>query len=170
MRLFRTLATMAAGVWLGAMVLIAVVAQTTFSTMRITDVTNPNAIAGRIMAKNFSRFDVLQMTCAAIIVLWQVIQLLVGPRQRRDWVRSMMIVVACGLLTYSVAVLTPTITDMQTQVAQNDVEVKAVFDRFHQKAVRVSKINLIMVALIAGTLAWPGLRNERTIDSLAQIV
>ena len=57
MKLFQAIATTAGGVWLGGMVLMAIVASTTFGVMRTTGVEHPDSIAGQVMAKNFARFD-----------------------------------------------------------------------------------------------------------------
>jgi len=162
MNALRALATTAAGVWLGGMILIAIVAATTFSEMRQTGVEHPNAVAGQVMAKNFSRFDKLQMVCAAVLLVWQTAQLVVGRRRLGDWLRTAMILSAVGLLIYSAWVLTPRILDLQTAVASAnpDAAVKAVFDEFHRTAVRVSKINLLLLAAIVLSLAWRPLRGK----------
>ena len=156
MRVLRVLATTSAGVWLGGMVLIAIVAQTTFSQMREVGVEQPNAIAGRIMAVNFSRFDMMQMACAAVLVIWQAARLMSGRRGLGDWLRTGAILSAAGLLAYSTHVLTPRILSLQDTVAGLDSEAKAkaVFDDFHRSAVRVSKANLVLVAGIAFSMAW----------------
>ena len=156
MRLLRALATTAAGVWLGGMVLIAIVAQTTFSQMREVGVAQPNAIAGRIMAVNFSRFDVMQMVCAVVLVVWQAARLLSGRRGLGDWLRAAAILAAVSLLAYSTQVLTPRILSLQGAVAGTDAETKArvVFEAFHHSAVRVSKANLVLVMGIVLSLAW----------------
>jgi hypothetical protein len=156
MRVFQVLATTTAGAWLGGMILIAIVAQTTFSQMREVDVDRPNAIAGRIMAVNFSRFDTMQMVCAAVLVLWQTARLLSARRHVGDWLRTVAILAAVGLLAYSSQVLTPRILSLQNAVAGPDAEAhaRALFDEFHRGAVLISKINLVLVAGIVFTLAW----------------
>lgn len=169
MRVLRVLATTAAGVWLGGMVLIAIVAQTTFSQMREVGVEHPNAIAGRIMAVNFSRFDVMQLACAGVLVVWQSARLLSGWRGLGDWLRAAAILSAVGLLGYSTQVLTPRILGLQGAVAgpDSEAEAKSVFDDFHHSAVRVSKANLVLVAGITFSLAWPHGVGQRTKESEA---
>ncbi|MFQ5430617.1 MAG: DUF4149 domain-containing protein [Phycisphaerae bacterium] len=156
MRFFHALATTAAGVWFGGMILIAIVAATTFGEMRKTGVDHPNAIAGQVMAKNFARFDTIQIVCAAVILLWQIMQLVIRGRTALDWLRLVPIVLASGLLAYSVCVLTPKILSLQSTVAGADAEAaaRAVFDDFHRSAVRVSQINLVLLVVILITLAW----------------
>lgn len=156
MRVLRVLATTSAGVWLGGMVLIAIVAQTTFSQMREIGVERPNAIAGQIMAVNFSRFDAMQMACAGVLVVWQAARLLSGRRRFGDWLRTGAILLAVGLLAYSTQVLTPRILTLQGAVAgpDSEAEARAVFDDFHRGAVLVSKINLVLVTGIVFSLAW----------------
>lgn len=150
------IATSAAGVWLGGMILIAIVAQTTFAVMRETGVDQPNALAGQIMAKNFLRFDMVQLGCAGILVLWNVIHIISGGRSLLDWLRLVVILLATALLLYSVSVLTPKITNLQSAVASADPDtaIKAIFDDFHETAVRISKANLILVAMVLFSLAW----------------
>ena len=153
----RALATTAAGVWLGGMILIAIVAQTTFGTMRNTGVDQPNSVAGQVMARNFSRFDTVQSICAGVLVCYQALALIVGERSRQAWLRLGLILAASGLLLYGVLVLTPKIQNFQSAVVGPNAEnaAKAIFDAFHASAVRVSKINLALVFLIALSLAWP---------------
>lgn len=163
MGILRMVATAAAGVWLGGMILIAIVAQTTFTVMRTTGVEHPNSIAGQVMARNFSKFDKVQLICAGILIVWQVLRLVMGRRTIADCLRMALILLATGLLVYSASVLTPKITGLQSAVAGPDPEaaVKAIFDDFHETAVRISKINLILVAGIIFSLAWNP-RNGRT--------
>ena len=157
MKLFQAIATTAGGVWLGGMVLMAIVASTTFGVMRTTGVEHPDSIAGQVMAKNFARFDTVQMTCAGVLVAWQIVHMAFGGRHGRDWLRLGLIVAAAGLLAYSVRVLTPQITDLQPalQSADPDVAMKAAFDKFHSTAVRISKINLILLLVIVVEMALP---------------
>ncbi|MCG8408570.1 MAG: DUF4149 domain-containing protein [Phycisphaerales bacterium] len=161
-QLLRAIATSAAGVWLGGMILIAIVAQTTFSVMRQTGVDQPNTVAGQIMAVNFTRFDKVQMICAAVLVLSQTVLIIAGERKTTDWLRLVLILLATGMLLYSVTVLTPKITNLQSAVGTPDPEaaVKAVFDDFHDTAVRISKVNLVLVTLTLFSLAWPSKRKK----------
>ena len=156
MSFLRVLATTSAGVWLGGMVLIAIVAQTTFSQMREVGVERPNSIAGRIMAVNFSRFDMMQIACAGVLVVWQAARLLSGGRGVGDWLRTGAILSAVGFLAYSTQVLTPQILALQGAGAgpDSEAEARAVFDEFHRSAVRVSKANLVLVTGIVFSLAW----------------
>lgn len=158
MNLLRALAQTAAGVWLGGIIVIAIVAQTTFGVMRTTDIEKPDAIAGQVMARNFGRFDVVQICCALTLLTWQLASLATQNRGPRNWLRFGLIVIAAGLLTYNVAVLTPKIIDMQPLLAQPDVEtaVHAAFQDFHNSAVRVSQAMLFIVLFITIEMAWPG--------------
>lgn len=162
--LSRAIATAAAGVWLGGMVLMAIVAQTTFQVMRTTGVEHPNSIAGQVMATNFTRFDTVQMICAGVLVAWQTAHLALGGRSARDWLRLGLIIAAAGLLAYSIRVLTPQITHLQPvlQSANPDVAVKALFDKFHETAVLISKINLFLLLFIVIELAWPSKQTAAT--------
>lgn len=155
--LSQAIATAAAGVWLGGMVLMAIVAQTTFEVMRTTGVESPNSIAGQVMAKNFSRFDTVQMICAGVLIAWQIAHMALGGRHGRDWLRLGLIIVAAGLLTYSVNVLTPQITGLQPSLhtADPDAAMNAAFDKFHETAVLIAKINLFLLLFIVVEMAWP---------------
>ncbi len=166
MRILRALATTSAGAWLGGMLLIAIVAQTTFSQMREAGVERPNSIAGRIMAVNFSRFDTMQMACAGVLVVWQAARLLSGRRGWGDWLRTGAILSAVGLLAYSTQVLTPRILSLQGAVAgpDSEAEASAVFDDFHRSAVRVSKANLVLVAGVVFSLAWRREAGHRIVE------
>lgn len=157
MNLFRALAHTAAGVWLGGIIVIAIVAQTTFSVMRTTNVDKPNAIAGEVMARNFSRFDIVQICCAATLLAWQVVSLAAQNRGPRDWMRFTLIAVAGGLLAYNVAVLTPKIIEIQPLLARADSEeaIHAAFHDFHHTAVRVSQAMLFVILYITIEMAWP---------------
>ncbi len=157
MNLFRALAHTAGGVWLGGIIVVAIVAQTTFGVMRTTDVEKPDAIAGQVMAKNFGRFDVVQICCAATLLSWQVVSLATQNRSPRSWLRFGLIVIAGGLLTYNVAVLTPKIIDMQPLLARPDAEkaIRAAFQDFHNTAVRVSQTMLFVLLFITIEMGWP---------------
>lgn len=154
-RWFQALACAAAGSWLGGMILIAIVAQTTFSVMRTTDVAQPNAIAGRVMAQNFIRFDVVQIACAAAVAAWAVGRVMSGTRRRRDWIRLGMVVAVCGILAYNAGVMTPRIESMQGDVAGADVDarVKAAFESYHATAVRLAQANLLIVLVLTLEIA-----------------
>ncbi|MFQ5412081.1 MAG: DUF4149 domain-containing protein [Phycisphaerae bacterium] len=156
MRVFRMLATTAAGVWLGGMILIPFIAAITFGEMRETGVERPETIAGQVMARNFQRFDQIQLICAGILVAWQIAHLATVGRKRADWIRLIIILMATGLLVYSVGVVTPMILELQPQLTQAEggLAAKPDFAEFHEAAVRIGKINLGLVAAIAFSLAW----------------
>lgn len=158
----RALGTTAAGAWLGGMILIAIVAQTTFSEMRKTEVSQPNAIAGRVMAKNFSRFDAVQWICVGLLAASQLGRMAMGDRSRGEWVRLGLIAIAGALFAYSALVMTPGILGLQETVAGENAEVavKAAFDSFHETSVRIAKVNLILVFSIALSLAMGGPRGR----------
>ncbi len=155
--MMRTLATAAGGVWLGGMVVIAVVASTTFGVMRTTDVPHPNTIAGKVMAKNFERFDRVQLVCGGVLGVWQLAALLTGQRHKRDIVRATLIAVAIALMLVSVLHMTPKIVALQPTLitGESDAAVKAAFDDFHQTAVRLSQASLLVVLTIVLEMAWP---------------
>jgi hypothetical protein len=157
MVLLRAIACTAAGVWLGAIVVIAIVAQTTFSVMPTTGVAHPNTVAGQVMARNFSRFDMVQLACGAVLAVWQLVELAAGRRSRRDLVRAVLIIAACVLMLVSVFVMTPKITGMQSLLSSPDSEsaVKAAFAEFHGTAVRISQLTMMLVLAIALEMAWP---------------
>ncbi len=154
MTLVRSIQTMAAGVWLGGMVLIAIVAATTFGEMRKTGVERPNAIAGRVMAVNFQRFDKVQSACAGMLIVGQCIVMAMGRRGGREWFHAGLIVACTGLLAYSMSVISPQILEMQSAVGSPDADaaVKAIFDKIHGTSVRVSQINLFVIAVLAISL------------------
>jgi len=157
-KLLHALGTLAAGVWLGAMVLIAVVAQTTFETMRTLGVSGPDALAGKIMAANFTRYDKVQGICAAVLLVTQIVAPVLRLRfSGRDRIRISFIIGACILYAYSALVLTPQIKQLQGPVDPSGVEdgIRAVFEQFHKSAVMLSKINLVLLALIVLEMAWP---------------
>lgn len=154
-RWFQALACTSAGAWLGGMILMAIVAQTTFSVMRTTDVERPNAIAGRVMATNFKRFDTVQIVCAAIVAAWAMSRVLSRTRRRRDWIRAGLAAAACAILAYNAGVMTPRIESMQGDVAgaDADAKVKAAFDSYHATAVRLAQANLLIVLTLALEIA-----------------
>lgn len=156
----RSVQATAAGVWLGGMILIAIVAQTTFSQMRDAQVEHPNAIAGRVMAKNFVRFEMVQWVCVSVLAFGQVARMGMGWRGKGEIARLAMIGVAAAIFIYGATVLTPKIVNLQSSVAGADPEaaVKAAFDAFHETSVRLSKINLGVVLVLALSLAWPSRR------------
>lgn len=158
-KLLHALGTMAAGVWLGAMILIAVVAQTTFQTARTLGIASPDALAGKIMAANFSRYDKVQGICAAVLVVTQIVAPILRLRfSPRDRFRLSAIFVACICFVYGAMVLTPQIQQLQGPIDSSDVDdaIRATFDQFHKSAVMLSKINLVLLALIVLEMAWPG--------------
>ncbi|HKQ50046.1 MAG TPA: DUF4149 domain-containing protein [Phycisphaerae bacterium] len=157
MNVIRALAHTAAGIWLGGIIVIAIVAQTTFSEMRNSGVERPNAVAGQVMARNFGRFNVVQISCAAALLLWQGAALAHRRQGPRDWFRISLIVLATGLLAYHVALLTPKIVDFQPLLARPDAEeaIRAAFQEFHRTAVRVSQALLVVVAAITIEMALP---------------
>ena len=157
MKVLRAIAQTAAGIWLGAIVMMAIVAPTTFSTMRTVGVEQPNTIAGKVMAKNFSRFDKVQMACGGILVAWQLASLVQGRRTARELARTLILAVAVGLMLYSAMVMTPKIADMQSDIAGPDAEaaVKAAFDSFHATAVRIAQIVMVLVLALNLEMALP---------------
>lgn len=154
---FRALAHTAAGIWLGGILVIAIVAQTTFGVMRTTGVEKPDMIAGQVMARNFGRFDVVQICCAATLLMWQTVSLAFRRRGPREWLRLSLIAAAAGLLAYQVTVLTPKIVNLQPLLAQADAEeaVRAVFRDFHQTAVRLSQALFVIVAAVMIEMSFP---------------
>ena len=157
-KLLHALGTLAAGAWLGAIILIAIVAQTTFATTRALGVAHPDALAGRIMAKNFARHDIFQGVCAAVLVGTQILAPLIRWRFTvRDRLRLCAILGAGVLYLYSAFVLTPRITQMQGSfdASASDAPIKAMFDDFHKSAVLLAKINLALLTLITLEMAWP---------------
>lgn len=157
-RLFRMLSIAAAGVWLGAMILIAIVAATTFGEMRtIEGIERPNYVAGRVMAKNFARYDRIQLFCAGVIVLSHVGLAAARGMRGGDWLRAPLLAAALLVTLYGAFRLTPTIQNMQDAVAgaaDPEAEVKRVFDGFHRTAVTLSKLNMALVAILLFSLAW----------------
>lgn len=157
MNVFRALAHTAAGVWLGGMVMLAIVAPTTFGVMRTTGVENPNAIAGQVMARNFVRFDKVQMICAIVLVLWTASMIISRRTARRDWIRTALVAAATGLMLYSAWNMTPQILDLQPILAgpEPDAAMRRAFDQFHATAVRVSQLLLILLVTINIEMALP---------------
>ena len=168
MKIARAIAQTSAGIWLGAIVMMAIVAPTTFSVMRTVNVDRPNEIAGKVMAKNFSRFDKVQIACAAVIIAWQCASLSMGRRKTRDKVRTGMIVAAAVLMLYSAMVMTPKIANMQSDIAAPDTEaaVKAAFDAFHATAVRITQAVMVLVLILNIEMAMP--QHERRSPESAQ--
>ena len=163
-KLLHALGTMAAGVWLGAMILIAVVAQTTFQTARTLGIASPDALAGKIMAANFTRYDKVQGICAAVLVVTQIVAPILRLRfSPRDRFRLCAIFAACIFFVYGAMVLTPQIQQLQGPIDSSGVDdaIRATFDQFHKSAVMLSKINLVILALIVLEMAWPGAGAER---------
>ncbi|MCB9858229.1 MAG: DUF4149 domain-containing protein [Phycisphaerales bacterium] len=158
-RLFHMLCTLAAGVWLGGMVMIGpFVAKNTFQVMPKIVAEHPNAAAGKIMAKNFSDFDMVQLICAGVLIVGLGI-LAVGARRKFGPImRLLMTLVASGTLIYSVQFLTPKITSMQDVVAtaENESDIKRTFDEFHESAVMIAKVNLALIAVVLLSLGWAG--------------
>lgn len=156
-RVCRVTSCVAAGIWLGGLIVIAIVAQTTFAVMRTTGVEQPNALAGKVMARNFARFDVLQGICAAALLAGATALALGGARNLRTASRLLLVLACCGLFAYSALVLTPGITQMQPslQAVDADGAIKSAFDAFHARAVRVSQAIMLLVLILAVELAWP---------------
>ena len=164
-KLFHALGALAAGVWLGAMVLIAVVAQTTFETMRTLGVAGPDVLSGKIMAANFSRYDKVQGICAGVLIVTQLLTPIMRLRfSMRDRLRLSAIFAACVLFGYGAFVLTPQLTELQGPIDPSGAEdgIRDVFDQFHKSAVMLSKLNLALLALIVLEMAWPQSETRRT--------
>lgn len=158
-RLMHTLSTLAAGVWLGGMVLLGpIVAKHTFRMMRTFDVAYPDAMAGKVMAASFVQFDKVQLICAGLLLLSLGIVAVSARRKFAPVTRLCIAIVATGFLAYSVQFLTPKITSMQDEVATAETEskVRATFDEFHESAVLISKINLFLLAVLILSLGWTG--------------
>jgi hypothetical protein len=157
MKALRAIATVAAGAWLGGMILIPIVAATTFGRIRDAQLADADALAGRVMAPIFGHFDTIQLVCAGIVLLAAVVRVVsIGPR-RRSVIGLLLTLAASGLLLYSVTTVTPQILDLQDSVAGESVapDAQATFDRFHKQAERIGKINLLLVFIIAMELAIP---------------
>lgn len=153
----RALAHTAAGIWLGGMVMLAIVAPTTFGVIRAIGVDNPNSVAGQVMAKIFRRFDMVQLLCAAVLLLWVSVSLLARRRTLRDILRGGLIVLAACLMLYSAWYMTPRITDLQPLLAQPDPDaaMKQSFDAFHATAVRISQAVLVLLLALNIEMALP---------------
>lgn len=160
MRLVRALSHTAAGIWLGGLVVLAIVAPTTFSVMRETGVDQPNAIAGQVMAKNFLRFDLVQLICGIVLLGGLLMLLAIGPRRMRDWLRIAAAGAAVLLMLYSTMVMTPQILNLQPLLAEPDADaaVRAAFEAFHSTAVRVSQALLLLLLLINLEMAFAPLQ------------
>ena len=167
MNVFRAVAHTTTGIWLGGIIVIAIVAQTTFGEMRKTGVDTPNAVAGQVMARNFIRFEVVQVCCAATLLAWQVASLIAGHRSVRDWLRVVCIAGAAALLVYHGLVLTPKIADLQPILAQPDADaaIRTVFAKFHTTAVRVSQAMLFLLACIMIEMALPPPRTGKELSA-----
>ncbi len=167
-RLLHTLAVLAAGVWLGGMILVAIAAQSTFSVLNAEEnLAQPNAIAGRVMAPTFGKFDKVQLSCAVALIVATGCTVILARRKIGPILRFAMVCVATGFLIYSVQFLSPKILDMQNDVAgaKSDSEIRAAFDEFHESAVFISKVNLALVSFTLIGLAWSGpLRETVTTD------
>lgn len=163
LKYIRSLQTLAAGAWLGGMILIAIVAATTFRVMRETDVASPNTIAGRVMAKNFQRFDLVQGACAVVLVIGQGVIIASNQRHAREWFHAVLIAAAGGLLIYSVVEITPKILEMQDAVGRPDPEaaVRVIFDSIHATSVKIAKVNLLVVAILTISLGATRFPEER---------
>lgn len=158
-RLMHILATLAAGVWLGGMILVAIAAQSTFVVLNAEDhIAQPNAVAGRVMAPTFSKFDKVQLICAAVLLFGTGVSAVLARRKLGPVLRLIAVGVATGFLIYSVQFLSPQILDMQSDIAgaKTDSEIRAAFDQFHDSAVMISKINLALVSFTLIGLAWSG--------------
>lgn len=157
-RLLHSLAIVAAGVWLGGMIMIALVAANTFHTMNMIEVAHPSAAAGRIMAGNFGHFDTLQLACAGILVVGCGVGVLASRRKFGPLTRLILSLIATGAMLYSVQFLTPKLESLQHTVATADAEsqAKKTFDEFHDSAVMISKINLALIGIVALSLGWSG--------------
>lgn len=153
----RALAQTAAGIWLGGLITLAIVAPTTFGVLRETGVDNPNALAGQVMARNFVRFDMVQLICGIVLLGGLMILLAVGPRRTRDWIRIGGAGAAVSMMLYSAMVMTPQILDMQPLLAEPyaDEAVRMAFDAFHATAVRVSQTLLFLLLALNLEMAWP---------------
>lgn len=156
-KIFRALAQTTAGIWLGSIIAMAIVAPTTFRVARETGIDRPNYIAGRIMARNFSHFDKLQAICAALLVIWHIAELAGKTRTTRLWLQSAITLSAAAMLGYSALVLTPQILNLQETVAGADADAatRAAFDTFHQTSVLIAKMNLGLVFLLSLLISWP---------------
>jgi len=158
-RLLHTLSVLAAGVWLGGMILVAIAAQSTFSVLNAEEnLAQPNAVAGRVMAPTFSKFDKVQLICAVVLLIGTGAIAALAKRKLGPVLRLLAAGIATGFLIYSVQFLSPKIFAMQDDVAgaKSDSEIRAAFDEFHESAVFVSKVNLALVTFTLIGLAWTG--------------
>jgi hypothetical protein len=160
----------AAGAWLGGLILVAIVAQSTFVTMRTTGVARPDSISGQVMAPTFIRFERMQMILAAIILMWAISRIASAGRNRRDWARLLMIVAAIGLLSYASQVLTPKIVELQPLLRSDApaAEIKQRFDEFHRASVQTSKVLMVLVLALCFEMAWPRRDNRLTHNGAVQ--
>lgn len=165
-RLIHTLATLAAAVWFGGMILVAIAAMNTFRVLRAQEIQNPDAIAGRVMAPTFAMFDKVQLGCAAVLLIGAGATAIFARRKIRPLATLIAVAVATGCLIYSAQFLTPKILALQDDVAStvSESEVRQVFDDFHESAVTISKINLFLVGFALITLAWSGPISKTIID------
>ena len=114
--------------------------------------------AGKIMAVNFGSFDKIQLGCAGVLLLCLGVTAALSRKKFGPVFRLVLAIFAAAALIYSVQFLTPKIESLQATVATAEAESEAqkTFDEFHDSAVRISTINLGLLAVVLISLGWAG--------------
>ncbi len=171
------------GIWLGALVMLAIMAAVTFRTVRelkpsinAPPYNNPALaerapviIAGNIVGNSLRALAVLQLICAVMVVMCLILQCSLFADQLRGgvggWVnllRVALVVMPIFILALDANVITPRIWAQRTvmfdvsQAVEVRARAQAVFDRLHKLDERVvgASVWLLMGAVFVSAFAF----------------
>lgn len=144
-----------AGLWFGAMVMLAISAAVTFKTVRAqmpaAEPAAQNIFAGNIVGNLIDALAVVQMICAVVIVVCIILQSTAFSYQLKrgmvNYLRVALLLVPVALLAFDRLHVNPTIRiHRAAMVETNDADAKAAFDQYHTLAERLGGATTFLLA------------------------
>lgn len=145
----RYLALAALVVWLGGMIVLALlVAPSTFRVLQAHDAATGRVLAGALFGDILRHFYVLAYGCGAVIFLCLFIMKFVGPPPRAFALRAAIVAVMLALAVYAGVPVSREIAQLQSDVAGPinqlpDTDARRVrFDRLHATSTTLMTVNM----------------------------
>jgi hypothetical protein len=143
------LKSLSLGVWIGAIVMLGIMAPTVFH------LAPSRTLAGMLIGAVISRMNILEWSCAGVALLSAVWLLVRNWRSARRWriVELCGLVLATILLWYYSMVVNPHLNDLRTQIGDFDhpnasaqyTQQRAEFDAGHKLSSTLVQVNMVVI-------------------------
>jgi uncharacterized membrane protein len=145
----RYLALAALAVWLGGMVVLAlIVAPATFRVLQDADPSGGRVIAGALFGELLSRFDLLAYTCGGVVLVALFAMKFLGPPPAAFVLRATIVAAMLGIAVYSGLSVSREIARIQAAVAMPVDELSAAdprrarFAALHRTSTTLMTVNM----------------------------